>query len=150
MSQRGVAYVLDDIKKNGLPDSFSRTQQRRNRKKHVYFNTPYGKLLETKTLKVDGADLDVAFLNPFAWLYHTCQECDVMKDAVEQAHRAAPSSPSNPWTIVMYQDGVDPGDTAVKEKSRHSIVFYWSFLEFGMGNLCREELWGAVWQCETP
>ena len=54
-----------------------------------------------------------------------------------------PSLPSKPWTIILYQDGVDPGDTAVKEKSRHSIIFYWSFLELGMRALCREEMWST-------
>ena len=48
-----------------------------------------------------------------------------------------------PLTIVLYQDGVDPGDGLVKDKARHSICFYWTFLEFGMINLCHEELWVA-------
>ena len=31
-----------------------------------------------------------------------------------------------------------------KNKSRHEVVFYWSFLEFGMDVLCHEEVWGTA------
>ena len=145
VSQRGVTNILNEIKANGLPDSFSRSQQFRARKGIVETTTPYGPLLEQHTLVMkNGKEERVSFQNPFAWLYHICEHSAVVGDFIATALLEKPSLPPTPWTIILYQDGVDPGDTAVKEKSRHSIIFYWSFSELGMRALCREEIWSSV------
>ena len=46
-----------------------------------------------------------------------------------------------PWNIILYNDGVNPGDSKGVNQSRKCITFYWSFLELGMRYLCYEECW---------
>ena len=58
--------------------------------------------------------------------------------------RPETATPSDPWNIVLYQDGVDFGDGLTKNKSRHIIIFYYSFFEFGEEALCHEEVWGVI------
>ena len=55
-----------------------------------------------------------------------------------------PCSPSSPWKLILYQDGVDPSDGLAKKHSRKSAVYYWSFVEFGMQALAKEEVWGVI------
>ena len=55
-----------------------------------------------------------------------------------------PSSPNNLWSIILYQDGVDPGDGLTKEKRRHCAVFYWSLLQLGTDVLSHEEFWSPA------
>ena len=93
---------------------------------------------------VNGSEMQVSFQNPFAWLCHVCEESIIMRDLIRDMLLEKHNTPGQLWNIVLYQDGVDPGDTKVKEKGKHSIIFYWSFLEFGFHNLCREELWGSL------
>ena len=58
--------------------------------------------------------------------------------------RKYPCSPSSPWRLILYQDGVDPSDGLAKNHSRKSAVYYYSFVELGMQALAREEVWGVV------
>jgi hypothetical protein len=46
--------------------------------------------------------------------------------------------------LILYQDGVDPSDGLAKNHSRKSAVYYWSFVEFGMQALAKEQVWGVV------
>ena len=114
----------------------------RARKELCYTNTPYGPLIRQVTLnRIGKPDVNVGFQNPMAFLHYQCENSDhfaaIMRDAI-QVH---PPTPSTPWSIILYQDGVDPGDGLAKNKSRHSVVFYWSFAEFGLDVLAHEEVW---------
>ena len=84
------------------------------------------------------------FQNPFAYLHHCCEHSQSYAAVVQKAVDAHPPSASSPWHIILYQDGVDPSDGLAKNKSRHLVVFYWSFLEFGMDALCHEEVWATT------
>jgi hypothetical protein len=144
-SQSALNSILADVKSGGAPDSFSRASQYRARKDLCHTETPYGKLVTQRTLEVTrGKPITVAFLNPFAFIHYCCERSKNYSVIMLNALDRNPSSPSNPWHIVLYQDGVDPGDGLAKNKSRHEFVFYWSFLEFGMAVLCHEEVWGTA------
>ena len=91
-----------------------------------------------------GKTLIVGFQNPMAFVHYHCEQSPNYAALVQDALVKHPCQLGIPWTIILYEDGVDPGDGLAKNKSRHSVVFYWSFLEFGMENLCREEVWGTL------
>ena len=149
VSQSALSNVLRDIKTNGLPETYSRTSIHRARKELAHTQTDYGPLLVPQefvlpgTNKKVGAAVRVEMLNPFAFLQYVCEHSDRYAELVLTTFEQHQCSPSEPWNIVLYQDGVDPGDGLVKEKGRHSVVFYWSFLEFGTMQLCHEELWAT-------
>ena len=48
--------------------------------------------------------------------------------------------PDTPWSLIIYEDEIAPGD-ALKVDLRKSHAIYWSFKEFGIEILCKEEVW---------
>ena len=145
VTQSGMAALLKAIEEDGIPESHSRGTQYRARKAFCRMSTPYGPLLTQESLILDdGGEFSVGFTNPFASFHAQCEKSQhysrIVKDALEQY----PCSPSSPWTVVLYQDGVDPTDTLAKHHSRKISVYYYSFLQFGMRALCHEEVWGTM------
>ena len=136
VSQSALVNILRDIRQNGLPEVQSRASMHRYREELAHTETSYGPLMSSVSI----GKLETEVINPFAFLSYICEESTrygelMLKTLTEHGEE--------PLTIVLYQDGVDPGDGLVKDKARHSICFYWTFLEFGMINLCHEELWVA-------
>ena len=145
MSQSALKSILADVESNGIPESFSRASQHRARKDLCHTDTMYGSLIVEREMELSkGPPLNVGFQNPLAFLHYHCEHSQNFARIVESALHANPSTPLELWGIILYQDGVDFGDGLCKNKSRHSVVFYWSFIEFGMEALCREEVWGTI------
>ena len=139
VSKSGIEQLLSDVKKNDLPDAFSRRTQYRARKRVCQIQTPYGKLVES----AEPADR-IPFQNPLAFLYYHYHNSPHYAQIVNTALQHFPCTPAAPWRVIIYQDGVDPGDGLAVNHSRKSCVFYWSFVEFGMHALAHEEVWGTV------
>ena len=153
VSQRGMAALLKSVKEEGCPEHFSRGAQYKARKSECYTNTRYGTLVESRKLTVvqdSGNDkgkesqISVGFANPCALLHEHCRRSKDFSKIVQEALARHPCSPSTPWNIIFYQDGVDPSDGLAKHHSRKSSVFYFSFLEFGQRALAHEEVWGTL------
>ena len=145
VSQSALQSILADVKARGLPDSFSRGSQHRARLDLCDTDTPYGPLLTTLDMELkDGKHLDVGCQNPLAFIYYNCEHSPVFRSILKKAFDQKPTTPSNPWNIVLYQDGVDFPDGLGKNKSRHIVIFYYSFEELGDEALCHEEVWGVM------
>ena len=63
---------------------------------------------------------------------------------IMDAHRAEPSSPSKPWKIVLYQDGVGPSDMGAAHHTRSACAWYLSIGKLGVLALIHEEAWGCA------
>ena len=152
-SARGISSLMETIEKEGLPESFSRSSQYRAKKSVCDTETPYGKLVThldvTCTTKDPGgqplpSQLRIAFQNPLAFLYLSCSQSSHYAMVMRAALASHPPSPASPWSIILYSDAIDPTDTASKSHTRKIVVYYWSFLEFGMSALCHEQMWGTL------
>ena len=44
------------------------------------------------------------------------------------------------WRLILYSDGITPGNALAVDNQRKSVVWYFSFLEFGL-RLSYEEVW---------
>jgi hypothetical protein len=44
------------------------------------------------------------------------------------------------WKLILYSDGVVPGNVLAADNQRKSVVWYFSFLDFGW-RLAYEEVW---------
>ena len=55
--------------------------------------------------------------------------------------KETPPSIDKPWRLVAYTDEVTPGNPLQQKNNRKFQAFYWSFLEFGVNALSREEAW---------
>jgi hypothetical protein len=144
VSKSGIETLLKTVSDEGLPDAFSRASQYRARKAVCNTMTPYGTLVKRVEVKLaDGTLQTVGVQSPLAMLYYQTLNSDHYSYMVRSALARHESSPSKPWNIILYQDGVDPSDGLAKNHSRKSCVFYWSFLEYGMAALAHEEAWGT-------
>ncbi len=136
VSARGLEGVLNAVKKNGLPDSFSRSTQYRYRKESCSLETPYGKLVVPIELPMQ----TIGIQNPLAMLYHQCASIPSFAALLRASLQAKRPSPQDPWTIILYADEVSPGDP-LRGDRRKSWAVYWSFAEFGLEVLGSEEAW---------
>ena len=55
-----------------------------------------------------------------------------------------PSTPDNPWTLLIYSDEVTPGNPLATMNNRKFHAVYWSFLELGRNALSNEEGWFTI------
>ena len=145
VSQAGIEKLLQAVKEDGLPEAFSRTTQWRARKAICSERTPYGMLVEqVNATTTNGHPATIAIQNPLAMLWKSVNVSDGFAGALAAGLEEHPSSRATPWKIIFYQDGVNPSDGLSKNHSRKSAAFYWSFLEFGMIALSKEEMWMTV------
>lgn len=145
-SKNGIASILKDVKEAGeLPESFDRRTQYRARKQVCSTATPYGQLVDTTEVTfANGSSGTMSFQHPLAWFAYQCERSPHYADIVRRALAKKPCTPASPWSLIVYQDEVNPSDGLSKNHSRKSVVWYWSFAEFGMHALAHEEMWGTV------
>jgi hypothetical protein len=49
-----------------------------------------------------------------------------------------PNDIKHPWTIILYNDEITPGNALKHHNQRKVQAYYWSFREFGMEALTSE------------
>ena len=145
-SKSVIGKLLAHIDKNGLPETYDRSAQYRARKEICRNRTSeYGPLVVDTQLPLEGGENQkFSMQNIYAWLQHNCMHSADFAKRMQAGLRKYPCSPSSPWRLILYQDGVDPSDGLAKNHSRKSAVYYYSFVELGMQALAREEVWGVV------
>ena len=94
--------------------------------------TPWGKTLQT----ISVTDKDDAAL-----LWVASSECSSFSMFFLAKLKETPPSIDKPWRLVAYTDEVTPGNPLAQKNNRKFQAFYWSFLEFGLSALSREEAW---------
>ena len=144
VSMSGIESLLNDVKKNGLPEHFSRKFQYNERKRFCHERTKYGPIVENLEVNLKGGKTTtIGVQNPMAMLFKACQTSQTLSNIMVE--RLAAHSP--PWNIILYADGVSPSDGLTKHDRRKAVAFYWSFKEFGLAILHLEEVWFCVCSC---
>ena len=145
-SHSAISKLLAHVSEHGVPETYDRSAQFRARKAVRREDVSgYGPLVVDRTMPLSsGGTTTGAFQNPLAAFAYHCKHSDHFCKIVQQAAAAHPPSAMNPWSVIIYQDGVDPSDGLAKNHSRKSTVFYWSFAEFGLRALCHEEAWLTI------
>jgi len=69
--------------------------------------------------------------------------CDEAPAFLELFARTRSKCPP-PWHLVLYLDGITPGNPLAPEVRRKAVVWYASILEFGTDRLCYTEAWTPV------
>lgn len=139
VSQSGIAKLLQAVTKDGIPEHFSRATQYRRRKEFAATSTPHGRVIVTEVLQTKTGDFPVGIQNPMPIIHHSLSECAGFRTLFCESARANPLS--EPWHIILYNDGITPQDSASSHDKRKLVSFYWSFREFGQRALCTEEAW---------
>ena len=148
VSQRALQNVVTSIQNEPLGAGVSRARQYVARKEIVHAKTPYGPLVAERTLKLnDGSDFTLAVASPLALMFYHAKYSESYTQVVKDTMAREPCTPSKPWTMIMYQDGVNPADGLAKNQSRNSATWYWSILEYGAAALGHEQLWMCPLLC---
>lgn len=146
-SKSAIEKLLAHIDRHGLPETYDRNAQYRARKEICRNpeSTEYGPLVtDVQATLIDGSVQRFSMQNVFAWLQYACLNSPHYGKIVQDALDRYPCTPSSPWRLILYQDGVDPSDGLAKNHSRKSAVYYFAFVEFGYQALAKEECWGVV------
>ena len=145
-SASAMAQILTDIKKHGLPELTDRNSMRKARD-FITSNADgaYGPILRhLECTSISGAIVYVPIADPFASLSAAIEHSATFRVFFKLQLRLHPPSPEKPWNIILYSDGVTPGNPLSTANKRKFQSVYWSFLEFDANALSHEESWFAI------
>jgi hypothetical protein len=149
VSQNGLSAVLQEVKRNGLPELTSRNDMRSARNTTVDTTmTDYGPLYQTlDMLPAPSAEPGVTpklnFIHPLALLSILLTTCAGFSAYVEELHASCPSSHEAPWGLILYSDEVTPGNQLSHNNKRKMQAVYFSFCEF-KDHLHDEDFWFTI------
>lgn len=143
VSHSGISKLVSHLRDHGVPETFDNNAQYRARKDLCRSAiTDYGPLVvDVDVPLANGGMTKLSLQNPLACFSYHCKHSEHFGRLVELALDKTPSTPSSPWRLIVYQDGVDPSDGLAKNHSRKSAVFYYTWAELGAHALSHEEVW---------
>ena len=108
-SHSAITKLLAHVDQHGLPETYSRSSQYLARKEVCRKREgDYGPIVVDTQLALANGELQTfSMQNPFAWLQH-CMHLKDFAEIMQTALNTFPCSPSSPWRLIIYQDGVDP------------------------------------------
>lgn len=133
VTQAGLAKILDEVRKHGLPSASSASTQRRARHKVCeHSGTPYGPVLEAVDFDRDGNDPFHAYvMAPLPLLWRLAHDSCAFRDLLLATAKRSPPTPQTPWSIALYWDEITPQNPlAAGKDKRKTQNIYWTFLEF--------------------
>ena len=155
VSQRALSHVIDTVRSNPI-DHASRSTQYRARKNLCATPTPYGPLVTEHKLPLlpltdasPPGELSLGISNAAAIMYWNCLHSPAYASVVLNAYERKPCTVAEPWSLILYEDEVDPSDGLSKNHSRKTAAFYWSILEYGAEELGNEQLWACPTLCRS-
>ena len=139
-SQAALGALLQVAGREELPTG-NRNRARQARDSACAYRTTYGPL--HKEIQVPSNDpdghYDLEVQSPQAMLDYMVSSCPSFAERVEDAWRKRQPTPSAPWTIVLYSDEIQPGNTLAQTLHRKCWGWYWSILELGPATLSNED-----------
>lgn len=145
-SKSAIASLLAHVSEHGIPETYDRTSQFRARKEvSRESRTEYGPLVVDLNVPLaKGGETKLSFQNPLAFVCYHAKHSPHFTKILSDAVQRHPPSPTAPWRLIIYQDGIDPSDGLAKNHSRKSAVFYFAYVEYGMVALSHEQCWGTL------
>ena len=136
VTQRALAHICEDIRKHGMVPATSRTSIQRHRTEFANQITPFGKLIQERSLTLKkGGCISLPFLHPAAMLWVCCQDCPEFKSFFSSVLNG------QRLKLTLYSDEVVPGRELIKYNNKKLWTLYWSFLDFGPAALANEDAW---------
>ena len=140
MTQRALGAVLSYARKNPLPEC-GRGAIRIARDTVADQMTPHGPLVgEVSLKKKNGSDLKLEVCMPKAML-HVAAGCAMLSTLLLETLSAYPCSAEEPWSMVVYQDEITPGNVHKQDNQRKMLGVYWTILEFTAAAISKEDFW---------
>ena len=145
VSQRGLANTLQEIKRTGMPELDSCKDMRTARDIKLTDPTPYGPIrIEKEVPKYGGGKAYLRIASPLALLWFLYFSCESFSKFIDERIEVCPSTPEQPWNLLLYCDEVHPGDALGGKHLRKFHAIYFSFKEFGLAALAHEDMWFTI------
>ena len=146
MSAAALEAILKSCREEGVPEgNLDRNELRAARDLQNNEATPYGPISSSmEVVDKDGNTLSIPIANPFALLWMSVTVAAPWAAFLEDRLRSTPPTSEDPWSLILYTDGVTPGDPLTPMNKRKFQTCYWSFLELGANALSKEESWFTV------
>ena len=143
VSASALGAILQSCREHGVPDgNVGRNELRAARDNEITEVTEYGPIGSSMpVIDTDGNQMDIPIAHPIASLYKAVTSCAPFAAFLDSRLQELPPTVDQPWSLVLYTDGVTPGDPLQGMNRRKFQVCYWSFLEMGTNALSREETW---------
>ena len=98
--------------------------------------TPYGFIIQEMALELECMPT-LHYVNPFSLVYHLCSKFatffHLLRDTVQRC--------SGALRIIIYLDGITPGNPLHPDPQRCLSAIYWTFAEFPSWFLQRKDAW---------
>lgn len=145
MSASALTTLIEEIRKEGLPDPVSRADVKLARESVVKTQTPLGTLHQSTELTcIDGSTYTMEICDPLAMWWHVLRMDTAFSRFVEQRMQEQPPDVHTPWSLIMYSDEVVPGNPLESGNLRKVQTVYYSFKELGPLALMCETSWFVI------
>ena len=143
VSGRALTAILSRVREHGMPERLGRRDQQEGRDLVAYQNTPYGPLQSTVQLRgaSAGTTVPLEMANPLAIIHVAAGQSGSFAHLLKEKLIETPPSYASPWHLIMYSDGITPGDAFKTGNDRKVETVYFSLQELGMNALCHEDAW---------
>ena len=141
VSAKALADILEHVATEGVPERRTRRDIGIARDAQIQQVSPYGELLVSVPVKAGGETKHLLAINPLAMLWLLFHQGGGWTDFMTFLLERKPSSPENPWGMILYSDEVVPGNPLSFDNLRKAWAIYFGSREFGAMALQREESW---------
>ena len=142
MSASALAAVLKVVEDEGIPEVHNRKTLQEARDSVNDAPTPFGPIHREVQMHAVGGGLEAINLtNPFALIWTALKTSDAFSAFFASRLAKYPSSPECPWSLILYNDEVTPGNPLSTDNQRKLQAVYFSFMQFGANALSKEESW---------
>jgi hypothetical protein len=133
LSEQGLLKGFEDYRN----DASLKRQLTEASTHHSNTHTPYGPLVQTMDIGVKVKDMHHwEFLHPMAYLHHLCYISPSFAAVMRSIH-----TDGQPLRIVIFADGLVPGNPFRPEKSRSLMCIYWAVADWPAWLLQRSFAW---------
>lgn len=138
-SRAAIINTLELLKRNGqLAAGATKRQLAAAAAHHANHDTPYGKVVQRVHLGLPKLEyLDI--VHPFALMFYLCQLSVAFASMMYECARSG-----NPVRLVVYLDGMNPGNPFRPEASRKLLCVYWALVDWPAHVLGRTFAWPVI------
>ena len=141
VSVSALTSVLNAVEAEGVPEHHSRSHFREARDNICAEPTPFGPILQDiDVINKSDERVKLPIAHPFAMLWMAVTLSGAFAMFLQSRLDVHPSSPDEPWRLVLYSDEVTPGNP-LSINTRRFQKLYYPFLEFAPAALSKEESW---------
>ena len=133
VSERGISSILTAAADDpSLLERTSRNSYKRSLQRSACVSNTYGDLMRSIVFDSSNSEydelpgLELPYVDPVVLLTHCVDNFPDFAELIQDAHEVEPSSIDMPWSLMIYSDEVNPGDTHAKLNYRKTQTIYWS------------------------